>query len=569
MRRWLFGLACLATLTGLFYAVENWRGKRAWEKCRRELEAKGAVIDWNAFIPGPVPDDQNIFKAPKMTEWFVRRSWTQALSGDPSNSGTNKPPFSVASHQAVKGTSVLVAEVDVVVADAPLPSGKADAVLRFDAPAGREEAAKILKESLGPCVEGATSYVLTARPPDQIHPVHLVVQADTTPTAKELGEFLYGNASYLQIAPHGTNRFHVWLKNSVYSAAEYLAQSQPAVPDLDVLRKALERPCARMDSDYQRPFERPIPNFVRMRTVAQMLSQRTQCYLLLGQPEAAWHELALVRDLCRMLEAKPTSDCPMLVEAMIDVAIGGLYVSVVRDGLRLQVWREPELAAIQRQLVDLSFLPRVYRSLSAERAASCRTFEATPPAELKKLFAFGHENDSLWDRLQSPTFLLITFAPHGWIYQNMCAGAPLEETLLEAFDLPNNQVLPAKMEKVPGGPAFPFKRTTPFNFLAAMALPNFVKATQTTARNQTLANEAFVACGLERYRLARGEYPETLEALVPQFAEKLPHDIVGGKALKYHRGANGGFLLYSVGWNEKDDGGVPGRTNVEGDWVWE
>ena len=51
MRRWLFAVVCLATLIGLFYAVEDWRGKRAWEKCRRELEAKGAVLDWNAFIP--------------------------------------------------------------------------------------------------------------------------------------------------------------------------------------------------------------------------------------------------------------------------------------------------------------------------------------------------------------------------------------------------------------------------------------------------------------------------------------------------------------------------------------
>jgi hypothetical protein len=41
MRRGLFVLACLATLIGLFYAVENWRGKRAWEQCRREQEAKG------------------------------------------------------------------------------------------------------------------------------------------------------------------------------------------------------------------------------------------------------------------------------------------------------------------------------------------------------------------------------------------------------------------------------------------------------------------------------------------------------------------------------------------------
>jgi hypothetical protein len=55
---------------------------------------------------------------------------------------------------------------------------------------------------------------------------------------------------------------------------------------------------------------------------------------------------------------------------------------------------------------------------------------------------------------------------------------------------------------------------------------------------------------------------------VPQFAEKLPHDIIGGEPLKYDRTADDRFELYSIGWNGKDDGGVPGKTTAEGDWVW-
>jgi len=66
LRQFLMGLALLATLIALFYTEENWRGKRAWDNCKRELEARGAALDWNAYIPPPVPDDQNIFKAPKM-----------------------------------------------------------------------------------------------------------------------------------------------------------------------------------------------------------------------------------------------------------------------------------------------------------------------------------------------------------------------------------------------------------------------------------------------------------------------------------------------------------------------
>ena len=80
--RWLFRrqtqgrvlvvLAVLTTLVAAFYLEENWRGKHAWENCRRELEAKGMLLDWNAYIPPAVPDDQNFFKAPKMREWFVK-----------------------------------------------------------------------------------------------------------------------------------------------------------------------------------------------------------------------------------------------------------------------------------------------------------------------------------------------------------------------------------------------------------------------------------------------------------------------------------------------------------------
>ncbi len=87
---------------------------------------------------------------------------------------------------------------------------------------------------------------------------------------------------------------------------------------------------------------------------------------------------------------------------------------------------------------------------------------------------------------------------------------------------------------------------------------------------------ARTACALERYRLANSVCPETLDALAPRFIEKLPHDIINGQPLHYHQIDDGKFLLYSVGWNETDDGGVvvlsTGGRVVEianGDWVWQ
>ena len=67
LRRILIGIVVLATLVAILYAEEDWRGKRAWENYRHELEAKGEKFDWQAFVPPTVPDDQNFFTAPIFT----------------------------------------------------------------------------------------------------------------------------------------------------------------------------------------------------------------------------------------------------------------------------------------------------------------------------------------------------------------------------------------------------------------------------------------------------------------------------------------------------------------------
>ena len=250
-----------------------------------------------------MPDDQNIFKAPKMTEWFVRGPFFVGYGPVALAPPEDRALFTQRQGGDPAAKDVLVAEVNVVTPTIARGSEHAGEVLRFEDPAAGDQAAKLLDDAIGPCLQGPTACVVVARPLDQIKPAHLVMEAEAAPSVGALRQFFIRSPASqappgspigdsLQVAPAGSNLFRGWLKWRVYSAADYLAWTQPAVSDLNVMRKALERPYARMDGNYQRPYERPIPNFVRMRTVAQMLAQRAQCYLLLGQPEAAWHELA-------------------------------------------------------------------------------------------------------------------------------------------------------------------------------------------------------------------------------------------------------------------------------------
>jgi hypothetical protein len=271
-----------------------------------------------------------------------------------------------------------------------------------------------------------------------------------------------------------------------------------------------------------------------------------------------------------------------------------MYVDTVAYGLQKHAWQEPQLAALQEQLKGINLTPFIAAAFEEENAAKTHAFETDPVyknVNLLSLYSMVVTFDDIsssdadtfwqrikfWQRLKNSVYMYLELAPHGWWYQNQVACAEFESRTLDGFDLKHDTISPRVFDEVAHNLKQLSDHKSPFNLWAAIVVPNATKATQTLARNQTMVNEAQIVCALERCRLAHGDYPGTLDALVPQFIEKLPHDIIGGKPLIYRRTADGKFLLYSVGWNEKDDGGQQespqtknGAVDFEkGDWVWQ
>jgi hypothetical protein len=590
-RRTLVGLAVFATLVAVFYAEEDWRGKRAWENCKRELEAKGAVLDWNKYIPEPVPDDQNFFtvntnfylrfvklQEPEQMEAANQLTWLR-LSFSSSNSF---PELDFAKSAKV------VAELTV------LNSGDAsqsNVVVKLTDATAPRQVQDLIQAAVGRGVIGSQGFRFSELQVSNLVPVKMTLQGDTLPTLHDLEYLipadLVTNVGQLAVeATANPKLFQVKLvAGRITSVADYLAWSDQFVPAFDDVREALKRPCAMIPGDYSQSYLMPIPNFVLMRNLAQTLAQRTQCHLLLGEPDQALREIILMHDLCRILERPPTGKPETLVEAMINVAITGLYVGTIQEGFRLHAWQEPQMAALQAQLKAINLPPLVLAALKTGQASSIHTFETTPAQKLADLFQMvtvvSHDHktksgDTFWRRLQNPMYLFLELVPRGWLYQNMVNVALLEQKPLTGFDPAHDTVEPRKYEAASREVETFLGHRSPFKLLAQIAIPNYTKAEQTTAHNQTLANEAQIVCALERFRFAHGDYPESLAALVPQFIEKLPHDIIGGEPLHYRRTEDGKFLLYSIGWNETDDGGVDSEQVknkkgpfTDGDWVWQ
>ncbi len=101
------------------------------------------------------------------------------------------------------------------------------------------------------------------------------------------------------------------------------------------------------------------------------------------------------------------------------------------------------------------------------------------------------------------------------------------------------------------------------HLLIALTTPTFVQAAISENRNVAQLLLTDIGYSLAIARGETGEFPESLEALVPDQIDAVPLDPFTDDPLKYLR-TDGGFLLYSVGPNGIDDGGLmDGRVSAD------
>jgi hypothetical protein len=500
-RRAVIGFAALATLVGLFYAEENFRGKRAWDRYRHELEAGGEQLDWKALIPKPVPDDQNFAAMPLIKSWFVRSNsfnsnyWQQDNYGQASGFISSSPDKKDGGHRHFTDLVAWTMAFDAI------RSGKFG-------PSRWLESNQLDRES----------------------------RAKAAPTVLE------------------------GLKTNEAVFAE--------------LRAASQRPYSRYPIDYDvpNPAEILLPHLNGGRAVCQRLSLKACAELAAGRSEDALEDLKLALYMADSLKEEP-----FIISYLVRIAYHQLAIQPVWEGLAEHAWSDAKLQELQARLQQYDFVADLKQPLDAERAAGLATIDFVRRKGLGQLIGALDTEPWAIDKILAKRFG--GFMPRGWYYQEQLSFCRLSQLLLGAgLDATNRRVSPSRLasntrafdREFLGGRVALVVHHRLMSALLVPALGNFVG---NGARAQTAADQAALACALERYRLANGQFPERLDALVPQFTSQLPHDVITGEPYKYRRTDGGQFVLYSVGWNEKDDGGVPGKTlwrdDKDGDWVWQ
>ncbi|HET7624656.1 MAG TPA: hypothetical protein VFM25_05265 [Verrucomicrobiae bacterium] len=377
--------------------------------------------------------------------------------------------------------------------------------------------------------------------------------------------------TYFRNAAGVTNWFSVPAEPQSPAADVLLALSRYD-STIEELRNAAQRPYSRFPLTYNsdNPASILLPHLATLKQATPVLSLRAIAETELGETEKS---LADIKLILRLTESVRTE--PILISHLVRISMLDFAFQPIWEGFTEHKWSDAQLAALEQDLSNLDFLSDYHFVIRGEAALNFGEIDyLRRTRKLDDLYHLGTGASSEFNAAVA----LSHFIPSGWFYRNEIRTVRFEmKWYLPIVNLKSRTVSPGQVRAASDAVTLETASRNPYNFLEHYLLPAIADLGKKFAIVQTDVDEARVACALERFRLAHGNYPDSLDLLAPQFIQKIPNDIISGKPLRYRKNADASCVIYSIGWNETDDGGsVVLKKNSEtraidpdkGDWVW-
>ena len=333
-------------------------------------------------------------------------------------------------------------------------------------------------------------------------------------------------------------------------------------PALAELAEAERRPGAVFPVKWESGFAALLPHLSLMQSAAKVHALRMSAHLARRNTAAAYGEFRGLLRLYQALEKEPT-----LIDGLVRISIMQLAFSGVWEGVVTSSWDAPALQNIEADLAGINLLQDFLFAFTSERAGLNDVLEN---ARTGKSPFEGAEAGFGSDPARMMLLRAVPKIP-GWISLNQTAINRFHDQFPLRIDVTaarfhDRGATTAELDEI--------NRSIlkqHIYVLYCTTIPAIAPVEKKFLYAHTAQQMSALACALERYRIANGQFPENLEALKPTYVTALPHDVITGAPLIYHRTNDGHFLLYSVGKNGTDDGGTKGeKTNASEhmDWAW-
>ena len=343
------------------------------------------------------------------------------------------------------------------------------------------------------------------------------------------------------------------LPNQMKAAIEdYLSQHKEV---LDLLHRGAAYQKCRYDLGLSNTPDKMTQVFDPIRNGARLLLLESML-----RAENQEKELAVESILANVMLSKSLEVPPLLLSHFVRMACDGLIDYGLQRALTRCPFEDQQLQLLSRSLLDNEATDAAAKCAVSERCWCVATF-----ATKRSLGALRSAGD--WERLVANVAFGDEKPPmYGWRFllyrlsgsldMDELACLRFQDDYLSASQLP----LPERWQRIKqledqlrGFPRWhPYTRAMIFGWNKE---PRFGNPIRQDARRIARLRNAAVACACERYRLRNDSLPENLTELVPTYLGEIPADPFDGQPLRYKKLAKG-YTVYSVGEDNKDDGGV-------------
>lgn len=513
-------LVFVITPLALALALDNALGTWAWKAARARLVARGEPLTFEDLRPPRPADDANFAMTPLLRPLHdYRLVVTQGLA-------------------------------DIAWTDLPgVRRVQAIGLPRDPSPSGRGRSGQVTNDGRVPLALLARSI--------RLQPVRQAEGPLPTDLAARYG-VVFTNVP----APDPARAAELVITNAPADVLDYLRRFDP---ELNEILQALQRPHSWFPIPWgPETSGMNLTHLGTLKSLSHLFRVRAAARLHSGDADGAFAD---TRAAFRLAEVLATD--PVLISLLVRLAQTSSAVAIAWEGLGAQRWTDPQLAELQSLLARLDFRDAAIAAFRGERILGNAMYENMIAGRLPQVSEASASAPALGP---GGPLRALGFAPIGLLRRNQVHQNRLYDILIADLQHPS---WPATLTATQDTGALlrrlGLKPLTPDTVLPSALLPAIAHVQAKAAREDVIVRLAQVACALERHRLRNGRHPDRLDDLVPGLLSVLPLDPMNRQPFRYERTEDGGFRLWSVGLNGRDDGGVMPRStdnDREGDWVW-
>lgn len=300
---------------------------------------------------------------------------------------------------------------------------------------------------------------------------------------------------------------------------------------------------SRYATDLRNGFAADLPQLAQIRELARELALDSLHWTIAGQPNEAVESIEAMIPLANSLDQEP-----LLISQLVRIAVFGIAYNSTEDIINRSVLPDDLLAELSETFANAMPAPEdgmiLDRAMIGEATMGLRVV-ASPDLLASTAFKADHA-------VSASTTLFWQLA--GPAEAERMAMLRHYDRLLSHPEAERADPQSANDEETD----WMDEDTALFTPFAAITMPALGRAYDAEWRIRTQFDIARAAIAVERYRLASGALPDSLQQLVPRYLSEVPMDYYADyrEPLGYRQLGDASYVVYSIGQDRQDDQGV-------------